>query len=91
MNNGGVPNGPEAKADVRANPLLRDAYNALLKDAEEGLSPMPNLYKDRFSSGEYKYSGRDGERKYRFDVEEGNRVRDEKSPMLKTDMSSLTI
>ena len=85
MNNGGVPNGPEAKADVRANPLLRDAYNALLKDAEEGLSPMPNLYKDRFSSGEYKYSGRDGERKYRFDVEEGNRVRDEKSPMLRYD------
>jgi len=85
MQNGGVPNGPEAKADVRANPMLRAAYNALLEEAEAGLSPMPNLYRDKYSSGDYKYTGRDGERKYRFDVEEANRMRDERSPMLRYD------
>ena len=85
MNNGGVPNGPEAKADVRANALLRDAYNALLADAKAGVSPMPNLYRDRYSDGSRVYSGRDGDRKYRFDVEESNRVRDEKSPMVRYD------
>jgi len=86
MQNGGVPNGPEAKADIRKNPMLRSAYEALLKDAESGLSPMPSLYTDKYpDGGGYVYRGGDGERKYQFDMEEANRVRDEKSPMLRYD------
>ena len=81
MQNGGVPNGPEAKADIRKNPMLRSAYEALLKDAESGLSPMPNLYGGDYRGNAYG----DGERKYRFDMEEASRVRDEKSPMLRYD------
>lgn len=85
MQNGGVPNGPEAKADVRANAMLRDAYNALLEEAKEGVGSMPNLYRDRFPSGGYKYTGELGERRYRGDMEQANRARDEKSPMVRYD------
>ena len=58
--------------------MLRSAYEALLKDAESGLSSMPNLY-----GGDYR--GRDGERKYQFDTEEASRVRDNTSPLLRYD------
>ena len=85
MQNGGVPNGPEAKADIRNNPMLRSAYEALLKDAESGLSPMPR-FTDRYpDGGGYAYRGRDGERKYQFDTEEASRVRDNASPLLRYD------
>ena len=85
MQNGGVPNGPEAKADVRANALLRDAYNALLKEAKEGMGSMPSLYTSKFDDGSYRYTGESGRRKYEFDVEMANERRDKKSPMLRYD------
>lgn len=89
MQNGGVPNGPEAKADVRASAMLRDAYNALLEEAEAGISPMPNLYSDRYDDGSRVYSGRYGEGKYRSDVELANKMRDKRSPMLRYDNDPL--
>ena len=48
MNNGGVPNGPEAKADVTRNPIMRELFEEVVKSAR--MSPEYKALRSEMNS-----------------------------------------